>query len=853
MELWERRPALDLLDRLLQDSRSAGRVALVGGEAGIGKSSLIGEFARRCGDRARVLWGACDQLVTPRALGPLHDIGRETGGRLAERLGADATQEELFAAFLDELTEGGPAPVVVVEDAHWADEATLDWLTFLGRRIARLPALLVVTYRDDEVGPGHPLRRTLAALPPAVTEQVPIAPLSEECVRRQARLAGADGDAIYGRAGGNPLLVTELMKGDAPVAVQNLILERLRLLPAPARELAHLVSVVPTRADAAVVGTDASVDVCIDAGVLVPSGDGVSFRHELLRSTVERSLSPVRRAALHRKVLAALEGSPGADPSRLAHHARSAGDADAVLRYARIAGEVAARQGAHREAADHLTAAAEVADRLPRPERADLLERLGHEAYLAGRIEQAVDVRQQALRLREQLGQPAGMGENLRWLSRTLWWSGRRAEGHRAAERAIEVLETAPPGPELARAYAMQAQLQLTAHHLADAAGWARRARDLADRLGDTETLVQAEITLGVAEAHRDFTSLDGLWELNRVAEAAGLTEQAARAAMNPAISIADEFAWYDEHAVDLHERAMRYLEDHDLDGYVLHLLGSRARLRLERGEWAGALADADAALRSLDGVTLSSILPALVRGRILGARGDDAGRSTLDDAARLAEAADDVVNLAPIADARAELLLWSGDAAGAQRVVREVLRHAADLEGVEFLVGRLAYRLHRTGADAELDRVAEPYRWMIEGDWRRAADEWGRRGGVLLRAEALSLGDEAAAGEALRILDGLEATRAADFLRAELRRRGVVRVPRGPRRTTKANVAGLTPRQVDVLALLAEGLSNAEIAARLTLSPKTVDHHISAVLGKLGVTSRGQAAAAARGLGLPT
>src|SRR5918993_4991277 len=165
MELWERRPALDLLVQLLRDSRTGGRVALIGGEAGIGKSALVTEFARRSGDRARVLWGACDRLVTPRALGPLHDIGRQTGGSLAERLSTAGTQEELFAAFLDELAAPGPkkpSPVVVVEDAHWADEATLDWLTFLGRRIERLHALLIVTYRDDEVGPDHPLRRTLA-------------------------------------------------------------------------------------------------------------------------------------------------------------------------------------------------------------------------------------------------------------------------------------------------------------------------------------------------------------------------------------------------------------------------------------------------------------------------------------------------------------------------------------------------------------------------------------------------------------------------------------------------------------------------------------------------------------------
>src|SRR5689334_12407807 len=194
MELWERADALRLLRDLVRETERGGRVAIVAGEAGIGKSVLVTEFTRRCGAAARVLWGGCDPLVTPRALGPLHDISRMTGGPLADRLRAGATQQEIFAAFLDEIT--GPVqrarPVIVVEDAHWADEATLDWLALLGRRIARLPALLVVTFRDDEVGARHPLRGTLAALPSSVVRRVPVPPLSPECVAEQARHAGHD-------------------------------------------------------------------------------------------------------------------------------------------------------------------------------------------------------------------------------------------------------------------------------------------------------------------------------------------------------------------------------------------------------------------------------------------------------------------------------------------------------------------------------------------------------------------------------------------------------------------------------------------------------------------------------------
>jgi len=281
-------------------------------------------------------------------LGPLHDIGRAVRGPLAARLQEGAPREEVFAAFLDELSGPGPWPVlVVVEDAHWADEATLDWLTQLGRRIAGLPALLVVTFRDDEVGPEHPLRRTLAALPTHVVTRVALPPLSRACVLEQARRAGRVPESVFRLAGGNPLLVTELLKADGPAvpdAVQDLVPNRMRALPAAARDLAQLVAVVPTRADAVLMADDLdAVDTCLAAGVLVAAGDGVSFRHELLRTAVEESLSPMRRAMLHRRVLQCLVDAPDVDPGRLVHHARAAGDDDAVLRYGRIAGAAAAR------------------------------------------------------------------------------------------------------------------------------------------------------------------------------------------------------------------------------------------------------------------------------------------------------------------------------------------------------------------------------------------------------------------------------------------------------------------------------------------------------------------------------
>ncbi|MGI5240625.1 ATP-binding protein [Dactylosporangium sp. CA-139066] len=855
MELWERSAALDLLDDLLRRSGDGGRVAVVSGEAGLGKSALVAEFARRCGSRARILWGACDRLVTPRVLGPLQDIGAQTGGILAARLSAGAPQGEVFAAFLDELS--GPRqrvrPVVVVEDAHWADEATLDWLVFLGRRIDRVAALLVLTYRTDELGLEHPLRGALAALPSRAVDRIALTSLSEATVAEQARRAGRDPSVVYRLTGGNPLLVTELLKtdlldGDAvPAAVQDLILDRMRALPAPARELAQLVSVVPTRADAALVADAPDlVDAAIEGGVLVPSGDGVAFRHELLRGAVEDALSPARRAALHRRVLAVLARVAGVDPGRLVHHAVHAGDSGAVLRYGQVAGAGAARQGAHREAAAHYRAAVGHAAQLAPAERAALLEEYAEQAYLAGLHDEGLRARHAALALREGLDQPERVGENLRWISRLAWWTGDAALARQAANRAVTVLE-GHDEQLLATAYGNLAHLYCLTYELDDAVAWGERARDLAERLGDLDTALYATISVNTARLALDAPGArEALETAHRTAAAHGFAAHASRALGNIAGVLADELARYADAAAAV-EPACAYTVAQNLDGYALFALGIRTRIRFERADWDGALADADEIIARSGRVGVNAVLPLAMKGRILAARGHPDALSTLDAGLREALRVNAVQFVAPVADGRSEYFLLAGEPQRAQQEALRGLELAGTVVGQPFVTGRLAYRYRRAGGRGPLpDGIARPYQLMIDGEWQQAADEWQRRGATYLRAEALSAGDEPAALEALRLYDELGAVLPADRLRADLRRRGVAKVPRGPRRATAEHAAGLTPRQADVLELLVEGLSNAEIAARLTLSAKTVDHHISAVLAKLGVANRAQAVAAA-------
>ena len=473
------------------------------------------------------------------------------------------------------------------------------------------------------------------------------------------------------------------------------------------------------------------------------------------------------------------------------------------------------------------------------------------ECYLSGLSAEAVSARRAALELREAAGDRERVGEGLRWLSRLHWWDGNRPQAEAAAARAIAVLETPPPGRQLAMAYSNQAQLDMLANRLEAAMGWAGRAIELARRLGDQETLSHALTNIGSARLQGG--DQGGRAELEQgfeVAVAAGLEDHAARALSNLA-TIAVELRDYRHAGQDL-DRALAFVQAHELAGYAQHLLGSRARLRLDQGDWAGAEQDARAALAErvhASGRLADALVPL---GLLQARRGDPEAAATLQEATEAAFATGELQWTGQVAAARAEYAWLHGDD---ERVAEEAGRvhEAAVRAGHPWFAGELAFWLWLAGTPRPVTgTVAEPYRLLLAGDWRAAAGAWQELGCSYHRALALACGDrDEAPLEALALLDGLGARQTAQRLRRQLRQRGDLHVPRGPNRATAANPAGLTGRQVEVLGLLAEGLTDAEIATRLSLSAKTVGHHVSALLAKLGVGSRRQAAAAARRLGL--
>ncbi|HEV2148023.1 MAG TPA: AAA family ATPase, partial [Longimicrobiaceae bacterium] len=334
MELLERGPLLLELSRLLGEaSEGRGRLAFVGGEAGIGKTALVRRFGDMVRGQAPVLLGGCDPLSTPQPLGPLLDIADRLPGasiRLADG------KDQLFRDVLASLS-GTPRPLVVVfEDAHWADEATLDLLRFLGRRIDGCRALLIATYRDDEVGDRHPLRTVLGdvATAPGV-RRLTLAPLSPEGVRALAAGSALDADELFRRTGGNPFFVTEILAAGGesiPLTVRDAVLSRAARLPPEARSVLDAAAVIGSRSEPwlllEVTGSDpAALEACLAAGALCLQDEVLAFRHELAREAVLDVLSPARGLALHRAVLDALRAArPGpAELARLAHHAEACG------------------------------------------------------------------------------------------------------------------------------------------------------------------------------------------------------------------------------------------------------------------------------------------------------------------------------------------------------------------------------------------------------------------------------------------------------------------------------------------------------------------------------------------------
>lgn len=855
MNLIERQTSLSQLNRAWNDF---GRLVFIAGEAGIGKTTLLQHFVHSQIENARLLWGACEALFTPRPLGPLHDFAPQTAGELPHLLQDEQTNRPLiFSTLLKEL-QAEPT-IAVVEDAHWADEATLDLLKFLGRRIHLTQSLLLVTYRDDELTSRHPLRILLGDLATsAAVGRIALAPLTVAGVGQLIGNQDVDARSLHQLTNGNPFYVTEVLateQEEIPPTVRDAVLARAARLSPSGRAVLDATAVIGPRIEpwllSEVTRAEAqAVDESLSLGILQPQGDLFVFRHELARQVILDAILPHHRTFLHQAVLDALKTLPSGrqDFAQIVHHAEAANDSEAIIKFAPKAARNASGVGAHRTAANLFQLAIQHGSELPIPDVALLVEAHARECLFINEASTVVASRRRAVELWRKVGNALKEGENLALLALALNMLGEWPEATQAGQDAVTLLTKLPPGRELALAYRTQALQHLCVDEYAAAIALAEQAVTLAEQAEDVLILGMAYDTLGSAWLYSDFDRGSELLRhgLN-LAASAGLDARVATIYANLG-SVACELGRFRD-AEEILLQGLEFTEARDLDHLHLYLRAWHGATLLYLGRWQEAETAATEVLGH-DHLAPQSHIPALVvLGKVQSRRGQVNSSGHLNTAFEIATASGQFHYLAPVIEAKAEAACLLGDLQSVIDEARHVYNCAAD-KAHPWYAGALAYWLQRAGDNVEIaDWMTPPFARQIDGDWAAAAAAWAELRCPYERARALADGDTEAQKEALHAFELLGAKPMAELVRQKLRAAGVRKIPRGPRASTSQNPFGLTNRQTEILELLTEHLTNAEIGARLFISTKTVDHHVSAILAKLNVSSRSEAVHLAQNL----
>ncbi|HEX6457532.1 MAG TPA: AAA family ATPase [Thermoleophilaceae bacterium] len=850
--LLERDGPLAMLEAAVADAVAGhGSLVLVGGEAGVGKTSIVRALRERMPDGTAFLVGACEPLSVPVPLGPLRELAEQAGlGDLQE----SGDRLTLARELIDALARRAPA-VAVVEDAHWADPTTLDVIRLLPRRLEQRQIVLAITYRDDEAAANPPLRQLLGDLAtnPAA-RRVMLSPLSEPAVRELAEPAGMDASRVAQLTGGNPFLVVEVIAAGhrLPTTVRDAALARAARLTPAARHVVDAAAVIGQRVPQAVLGAVApgsgdAVEEALARGVLVVDDDVLGFRHELIREAIERSIAPPRQAELHARVVDALEQQPGAaDHARLAHHAERAGRLDAACRYAVLAMADAEGLGALGEMSLQADRALRTGVGMNPEERFELLLKRSRGANFSDtRLQEAVTPAEEAIALAVEMRDPAREARALTALAGALWSLDRVVEARQATLQAVDLLERTDEVAGLAHAHATLLRMEATAFDPERAIELGPRALELARAARLKETEIDISISVGLARGHRgEADALDALGDACRAARAEGLAIQTVRTYVNLVYLGVQlrKHAFVDETV----REALALFDEYQttIPGNAIGLY--RARSLIDRGRFDEALAtvtrtDLDWAAE----VPTAHAMAAIVRAR----RGEPGAYEVLEQAWEELRGIPESSRHGALRTMLVEAAWLRGDRAAA--LTR--LSDARDVPVGRFMrsASDLAVWASRFGVElAPPPNAPEAVQLELAGDWRGAIRAWKELEAPHEAALAALPGDERAAREAVAELHRLGAAGSARAFARERAAHGGS-APRGPRRSTLANPAGLTRREQEILAELATGATNSAIARTLHLSERTVAHHVSAVLGKLGASTRLAAVEQARAKGL--
>jgi DNA-binding CsgD family transcriptional regulator/tetratricopeptide (TPR) repeat protein len=855
MRLIERESQLAALRQYADEaSQGSGRLVLISGEAGVGKSVLLEEFAHEL-NAARWLWAGCDGLFTPAALGPLLDVASQLDGELLRLCRAEAKRDQLYSALLQQLGDLQSFTILVIEDVHWADEATLDLLSYVGRRIQHLPVLLLVTYRDDALVATDPLRLTLGALAiQRATRRLSLATLSAAGVATLAEGTTIDATELHQLTAGNPFFVIEVLQAgnDAlPTSVRDAVLARTRTLSTSARDALEVAALVGSRMQSgllvSLLDDPLVVDELISHGLLIKDGDDLRFRHEIARVAIEAAVPPYRKAAIHTKIMDALLSQGCNDDARLAFHGEGAGRDDLVVRYGSRAGRRASELAAHREAAAQYARALRSAMDTDLRTRAELSDALAQELALVDRWEESAEVRAAALELWRRAQDARHQSRSLLALSVAMWRLCRGAEAKQAREAALALALECASGPEIARAYEKMAAHLVAQARYEDGIALTRQAREMAEQSKLFDLVSEALDT--EAKAVR---GMGGEWaaRMHAALEAAlsgGHEDQAGRVFTGLYSMHCDDLR--QDEAERYYGQAWTYCEEHDIGTFAVCLQGQRTVILEQSGRWDECLSLGHALLDQHALSPWNRLKPLCSTAKVMARRGEQGFWLYLDEAMESALRLGEPEWIRPVGIARTEACWLEGRLDAAISELDRVCSFSAGAAPVDRCW--MALWMRRLGGTAQAVDI-EPFSSQLTGDGARAAVLWDRLGYRYEAALALlDTKQETYLRESLTRLVDLGADATARMVRRTMRDLGIRSIPAGARTATKAHPRGLTVREQEILDLLSQGQSNEEISASLFISVRTVEHHVSAILGKLGATTRKGAAQEARRLGL--
>ena len=865
MELFERESFLALLDeRFREVSSGEGHCFFVTGEAGIGKTTLVKEFLKQVERISIQYTGSCDLLFTPRPLAPLYDIALQIKGDLLQQLSSISSRSDLFLRFTSELVQQSKPVIVVFEDVHWADEATLDFVKFFARRINQTRCLFILTWRDDEIVGQHPLRNVLGHLVPGTFTRVLLEPLSITAVQQMAEKRGYNGEDVYSISGGNPFYVNEILAHYSPGIPDNIkdsILAIYNDLSDDTKETWQLLSVISEGLEykrfTAI--NDYYVDTisnCMAKKILIVKNDKLLFKHELYRRTIEESLSPFRRIDLNKKVLTFFLNAfeEYGEIERIVHYAKNASQNELVVQYAPLAARQAASVGAHIEASKLYLSAIEYYPGKDKNLLVEFYESYAYECYLTNQIKEAIFYQSRALAIRKEKDDPEKLGDCLRFLSRLSWFDGNRKEAERFAMQAIDVLDNQPASRAKAMAYTNMSFLKMQSDETDECIRWSEKAIVLANELNDEEILAFALNSKGSTIMLNRQTMQEGIALLLQslaIALENGYHEHVARA-YTALASNAVTMREYPMAAKYL-DTGINYCEENDLDSLRLYMLSWKARMNLETGNWKEAGSIAENLVKTVNILSIIKV-GALTVSSILKMRKGDPDPDILPCLLEAKEKAFETMELhriLPVATAFLEYEWITGarciDTAEINMTIDMIRRTKKDFS-------RSKYYYWLSKAREEYLPFGEKNKdneLGISVATDQDAKYWEKTGCPYEQALALFEGNDDDKRKAIAMVNDLGADAVYEKLKQEMRSSGIKSIPRGVRKTTRENPSLLTDRELDVLALLKEGMQNKEIAARLYISAKTVDHHISSILLKLDINSRSKAVAEAVRLGI--